>query len=123
MVRFSKTILLLLAFHSFCFAQTIQQNSSAIGILGSLEFGPILWKSSDLAVPDFANTFGIKGRLNYGINEMFSAGIAYTQSFRFPEYEDEDLEYDDSGLIGDTEIGLDGRQEFDIYDEEDPFGR
>ena len=78
MVRFSKTILLLLAFHSFCFAQTIQQNSSAIGILGSLEFGPILWKSSDLAVPDFANTFGIKGRLNYGINEMFSAGIAYT---------------------------------------------
>ncbi len=72
-------------------SQTIQQNSSTVGLVGSLEFGPVLWKSTDLEVFDYASTLGIRGKLNYGINELFSVGLAYLQSFRFAQYEDEDF--------------------------------
>jgi len=66
--------------------QSISQNSSTAGIIAGLEIGSFSWKSDDLDFIDYLNGLGLRAQLRYGINESFSVGLNYLQSFKLEDY-------------------------------------
>ncbi len=84
------SILLIVSFLVISFqlnSQTITQKSSTTGITGGLELGSISWNSSDLEQLEYMTTVGLKAKLNYGIDEMFSLGLNYIQSLKFKYFD------------------------------------
>ncbi len=66
--------------------QTISQNSSTSGIIAGLEVGSFSWISEDFGYENYLNGMGVRAQLRYGINESFSLGLNFLQSFKIEDY-------------------------------------